>query len=123
MATCPLAKGPGFCHPLKTALAAAGGLDKATEPTLLPRPFRRVLFCLMAVAPGALAVLQLGRLHPDEVYQYLEPAYFRVHGYGVAAWEWNVGLRNWAYPLLLAALLRLCTWLGIDHPLAYRAVL
>ncbi|HZH04229.1 MAG TPA: mannosyltransferase, partial [Myxococcaceae bacterium] len=52
-----------------------------------------------------------------------EPAYRWVHGYGVQAWEWKVGLRNWAVPGVLGLLLRLCVALGIDHPRAYRAVL
>jgi 4-amino-4-deoxy-L-arabinose transferase-like glycosyltransferase len=68
-------------------------------------------------------VVQLGRVHPDEVYQSLEPAWHRVHGYGVLAWEWREGLRNWAMPLLLAGLMRLCQALGVEHPVAVRAVL
>ncbi|MET0401796.1 MAG: mannosyltransferase, partial [Cystobacter sp.] len=78
---------------------------------------------LLALLPAVLAVAQLGRLHPDEVYQALEPAWFRAHGYGVLAWEWRVGLRNWALPLVLSGLLRLCSALGLTHPVAYRAVL
>jgi len=78
-----------------------------------------VLGCL----PAALAVLRLGRLHPDEVYQALEPAFFRVHGYGVLAWEWKAGLRNWALPLSLAALLRAAGFLGIRDPWAVRALI
>jgi GPI mannosyltransferase 3 len=72
--------------------------------------------------PAALAVAQLGRLHPDEVYQSLEPAFWRVHGYGVLAWEWRAGLRNWAVPLTLAGLLRAAGWLGVVHPWALRAL-
>ncbi|HEX8537633.1 MAG TPA: mannosyltransferase, partial [Cystobacter sp.] len=43
----------------------------------------------VALLPALLAVAQLGRIHPDEVYQLLEPAWFRAHGYGVLAWEWR----------------------------------
>jgi hypothetical protein len=77
----------------------------------------------VALVPSVLALWQLGRIHPDEVYQALEPAYFRAHGYGVLAWEWQVGLRNWAVPLCFSWLLRLSDALGIHHPLGYRAVL
>jgi len=85
----------------------------------LPRAW---LLCV-ALVPSVLAVAQLGRLHPDEVYQSLEPAWWRAHGYGVLAWEWQVGLRNWSLPLFLSLLLRACEALGISHPVAYRAVL
>jgi len=78
---------------------------------------------LLAAPASLVAVLQLGRLHPDEVYQALEPAYFRVHGYGILACEWREGIRNWAVPLALAALLKLCDVLHVSNPRAYRAVL
>jgi GPI mannosyltransferase 3 len=80
---------------------------------------------LLAAPASLVAVLQLGRLHPDEVYQSLEPAFTRVHGYGIVAWEWRPenAIRNWAVPLALAALLKLSDLLGIRDPQAYRAVL
>ncbi|MBL8950223.1 MAG: glycosyltransferase family 39 protein [Myxococcaceae bacterium] len=79
----------------------------------------------MGVVPGVLTLMQLGRLHPDEVYQYLEPANWRAFGYGILAWEWQPqgGLRNWAIPGLFAWLLKLCAALGIDDPWKRRAVL
>ncbi|MBF5042856.1 mannosyltransferase [Aggregicoccus sp. 17bor-14] len=88
-----------------------------------PARARLLLLCAGALLPAALAVAQLGRVHPDEVYQFLEPAWHRAHGYGVLAWEWREGLRNWALPLLASWLLRLAALLGLDHPLAYRALL
>jgi hypothetical protein len=78
---------------------------------------------LMAAVPAAVAVLQLGRIHPDEVYQTLEPAYFRAFGYGVLSWEWSAGIRNWAIPLALSTLLKLSAAIGISNPRLYRAVL
>lgn len=76
-----------------------------------------------AAAPAVIAVAQLGRIHPDEVYQTLEPAYFRAFGYGILAWEWQQGLRNWAIPIFFSWLLQGSAALGLTHPLAYRAVL
>ncbi|WP_257459602.1 glycosyltransferase family protein [Archangium lipolyticum] len=81
------------------------------------------MLCTLAAIPSILAVAQLGRIHPDEVYQVLEPAWYRAHGYGVMSWEWKEGIRNWAIPGLFSWLLRLCRVLGIEHPLGYRAVL
>jgi GPI mannosyltransferase 3 len=77
---------------------------------------------LLGALPAVLAVAELGRLHPDEVYQSLEPAFFRVHGYGVMAWEWRQGLRNWAVPLLLAGLFRLAGVFGVVDPWTLRGL-
>ena len=78
---------------------------------------------LLALVPAVTAVAVLGRLHPDEVYQFLEPAYARVHGYGVLAWEWKMGLRNWAAPLVLAAVLQMGSWLRLTDPWVARGLL
>ncbi|HUM10673.1 MAG TPA: mannosyltransferase [Myxococcaceae bacterium] len=78
---------------------------------------------VLALVPAVSAVAVLGRLHPDEVYQFLEPAFARVHGYGVLAWEWKQGLRNWAVPLVLAAVLRVGAWLGLTDPWVARGLL
>jgi GPI mannosyltransferase 3 len=94
----------------------------APQPHLRPG-LQRLALAAAALLPALVAVGQLGRLHPDEVYQFLEPAWFRAHGYGVLAWEWKEGLRNWALPLLASWLLRLAALLGLDHPVAYRALL
>ncbi|HEX8433910.1 MAG TPA: mannosyltransferase, partial [Archangium sp.] len=96
------------------------------EPRLVVAPRRWPLVLLLGgvgLLPAIIAVAQLGRIHPDEVYQLLEPAWFRAHGYGVLAWEWRVGLRNWAAPGVAAGLLRLADLLGLSHPVAYRALL
>jgi phosphatidylinositol glycan class B len=81
-----------------------------------------VILCL-ATLPCVLAVVQLGRVQSDEIFQYLEPAFWRVHGYGMLAWEWHDGLRNWAAPIMLSWMLRLCDLVGITNPYAYRAVM
>ncbi len=82
-----------------------------------------LLLSVLGVLPALIAVVQLGRIHPDEVYQVLEPAWFRAHGYGVVAWEWKVGLRNWAVPFVAMGMLNLADVLGLTHPVAYRALI
>ncbi|HZI15988.1 MAG TPA: glycosyltransferase family 39 protein, partial [Myxococcus sp.] len=104
--------------------------ESTPEPVVeLPGPVPRnglrwpaILLAAVGLLPAVIAVLQLGRIHPDEVYQALEPAYWRVHGYGVLAWEWKDGIRNWAVPGVLAGFLKLADGLGITHPRGYRAV-
>lgn len=40
--------------------------------------------------------------HPDEVLQYIEPAYRLLWGEGIVTWEYRYGVRGWLLPWLLA---------------------
>ena len=40
--------------------------------------------------------------HPDEVLQYLEPAYRLLTGDGIVTWEYRYGMRGWLLPWLIA---------------------
>ena len=40
--------------------------------------------------------------HPDEVLQYIEPAYRLLTGDGIVTWEYRYGMRGWLLPWLLA---------------------
>ncbi|WP_404711231.1 hypothetical protein [Sphingomonas sp. MMS24-J13] len=46
--------------------------------------------------------------YPDEVWQYLEPAYGMVTGQRVVTWEYRTGMRSWLIPTILAAPM----WIG-----------
>jgi phosphatidylinositol glycan class B len=100
--------------------------DRAQD---VKRPGREIpavvilVILVLAAIPMALAGASLGILHPDEVFQVLEPAYRLVHGYGTVTWEWNVGLRNWATPFVFSCLLAGSEKMGLTDPFAYRAVL
>jgi len=89
---------------------------------ITPRIPWKLILSIGAI-PAIVAVLQLGRIHPDEVYQWLEPSFYRAHAYGVLSWEWSQGIRNWAVPIFFGWLLKLCAALGISNPRIYRAVL
>lgn len=56
---------------------------------------------------------------PDEIYQSLEPAHRLVFGYGLVPWEFIEGARNWAFPGLLAAVLKAITLVLGDSPRRY----
>ncbi|WP_257448509.1 glycosyltransferase family 39 protein [Archangium lipolyticum] len=87
---------------------------------LLARPsWLAAVGALLAVGVAALA---RGRVHPDEVFQFLEPAHGLAFGYRVVAWEWVDGLRNQAVPGVLGGLLALCGAVGLEHPWALAAV-
>jgi len=62
------------------------------------------------------AALARGRVHQDEVFQFLEPAHYLALGDWMPAWEWSQGLRNWAVPGLLGGLFKLLALLGARHP-------
>jgi hypothetical protein len=55
---------------------------------------------------------------PDEIFQSLEPAHRLVFGYGIVAWEFSDGARNWAFPGFVAALFQVGRLIG-DDPRAY----
>ncbi len=79
---------------------------------------------LLALALGAalrvrLALTDDGLYWPDEIYQSLEPAHRLVFGYGLIAWEFIDGARNWALPGLVAGLMGLARGLGLDSPSGY----
>jgi hypothetical protein len=70
---------------------------------------------LLAIALGVrvgLAIHFPSMLHPDEVFQTLEPAHRLAYGYGVVSWEWREGVRSWVLPTFLAGLMRATGWMG-----------
>ncbi len=69
------------------------------------------------------AVIARGRVHSDEVFQFLEPAYRVAFGTWLPAWEWQQGLRNWAVPGLLGGLLKLVAAAGVRDPFARAAAI
>ncbi|MBL8910226.1 MAG: mannosyltransferase [Archangium sp.] len=89
---------------------------------------------MLAALPAALhAVILLGRLHPDEVFQSLEIALNRTYGFGVVPWEWQRppavdpnapwGIRNWAVPILFSTLLKFGDAVGITTVMGRRILI
>jgi hypothetical protein len=48
--------------------------------------------------------------HPDEIWQYLEPAYHLTKGPWVQTWEYREGLRSWLPPVLVAGPMWIGQW-------------
>lgn len=87
---------------------------------------RRFALGLLAAVLGVGALLRVhlaltddGLYWPDEVFQSLEPAHRLVFGYGLQAWEFIQGARNWALPGLVAGLFEVARLLGLDTPAGY----
>jgi hypothetical protein len=95
-------------------------------PTSSPPAERLLARAVLVLVLGVGAALRVwtaltddGIYWPDEVFQSLEPAHRLVFGYGLRAWEFIEGARNWALPALVAALLKLSTWVGLEGPRGY----
>ena len=69
-----------------------------------------------------LALTDDGIYWPDEIYQSLEPADWLVFGYGLLPWEFIEGARNWTFPALIAAVLKLCALVGLSSPREYLTI-
>jgi hypothetical protein len=68
------------------------------------------LLALLLRVGAAMRVPSLA--HPDEVFQTQEPAHRLAYGYGIITWEWRDGIRSWAFPAFLAAVMRATDWMG-----------
>ncbi len=93
-------------------------------------PERRVVlgilgFCALAggLLRAYLAIADDGLYWPDEIYQSLEPAHRWVFGYGMVAWEFVDGARNWTFPGLVGIALRTVASFGATSPQAYLTAL
>ncbi|MCP3139335.1 glycosyltransferase family protein [Pyxidicoccus xibeiensis] len=104
--------------PTPAPTAGAPLLAASTEPRLA-----RALLGAVLVAGAAFrihwALNDEGMYWPDEVYQSLEPAHRLVYGYGLVAWEFIEGARNWVLPGLVAGVLGLARLFGGTEPGVY----
>jgi hypothetical protein len=83
--------------------------------TQAPRALHRVLWALAALGLGARIVAWWLRpeLHPDELFQYVDPAVHRLRGVGWQTWEWHDGVRSWVLTGYHGAWMVVAGWLGI----------
>jgi hypothetical protein len=61
--------------------------------------------------------------HPDEFFQYLEPAWRRLTGAGVQTWEWRAGVRSWVMPGYHGAWMALLMRLGVHDGVKLATIL
>lgn len=104
--------------------AVAGVADEASTRSRLSSKRLLVaggLACLIAVAVWLrlVPVLVVPSMNwGDEVFQTLEPAHRLVFGYGLVAWEFQLGMRSWLLPGFLAGLMEATRPFG-DAPQDY----
>jgi GPI mannosyltransferase 3 len=82
---------------------------------------RRLLLVTLGLGAGfrLWAATDHGIYWPDEIYQSFEPAHRLVFGYGMRAWEFIEGARNWSLAFLVAVLLKLSWVFGLGAPTQY----
>lgn len=68
------------------------------------RQLAAILVLAFALRTG-LAVFYPGIAHPDEIFQYQEPAHRLLTGMGIVSWEWTRHIRSWLAPGLLLPLM------------------
>lgn len=102
---------------------ALEGRPAPIEPVAPPLPHasapsRTLVLALSALALTAAALrvlccLQYSFVHADEYHQYLNPAWWRLTGGGMEAWEWREGARSWVLPFYHGAFMHLLMTLGV----------
>jgi len=68
---------------------------------------------LVGLVLRALAVRYEPAHHPDEFFQYLEPAWGRLTGAWIETWEWRSGVRSWVLPGYHGAWMAVLMRLGV----------
>jgi phosphatidylinositol glycan class B len=70
---------------------------------------------LLGLVLRALALRYEPAHHPDEFFQYLEPAWGRLTGVGIETWEWRSGVRSWVLPGYHGAWMAILMKLGVHE--------
>ncbi len=63
-----------------------------------------------------------GLYHPDELFQYVEPAFWKSSGHGHLAWEFRHGARNYTLSGFYFVWIQLGSWLGLGSYQLLRAI-
>jgi len=88
----------------KRAVTAVSASERKTESWLEIAAVLAFAFLLFLTVRQATRYIAF----PDENFDYMEQAYRLVHGYGTPAWTFELGMRSWIFPGLLAGAM----WLG-----------
>jgi hypothetical protein len=67
---------------------------------------------LLAAAIRLLLVFWPNVLHPDEIFQILEPAWRMLGHASTVTWEWRYGIRGWLLPTLMTGPVALGEWIA-----------
>jgi GPI mannosyltransferase 3 len=91
--------------------AAAGRRGTSDLMLAAVRTHPLAAIVLLAVAIRLPLALWPNFHHPDEIFQYLEPAWRLLGHDGIVSWEWREGMRSWLLPGMMAGPVGLGDWL------------
>ncbi|WP_338830427.1 4-amino-4-deoxy-L-arabinose transferase [Bradyrhizobium sp. 27S5] len=98
----------------ETAPGSKGVVGRATG-----RFHPLVALLLLALVVRLAAAVWPNVMYPDEIFQYLEPAWRMLGHDGILTWEWREGIRGWLLPTLLAGPVALGDAIAPDGPGAF----
>src|SRR5215831_5868028 len=85
------------------------------QPAAVTRDRLAVLVALAILLRLQPLLVEPSAVWPDEIFQTAEPAHLLVFGSGLVAWEFQLGVRSWILPGIIAGLMELSRALG-DGP-------
>lgn len=97
----------------------------APPPTLAGRPTWVWLAVALLLGLGVRLyyyAIKGGMHYPDEIFQYLEPAYEHIHGFAWLPWEYDRGVRNWVLPAYYGGLIEIGETFGLRGWALHRAL-
>ncbi len=84
----------------------------------MTKRYQIVLFWAIVAAGLVLHILfwmhKKGMHYPDEIFQYIEPAFVRLKGFGWLPWEFNRGVRNWTLIAFYGGWMKVFMTFGIE---------
>ncbi|WP_249158871.1 4-amino-4-deoxy-L-arabinose transferase [Bradyrhizobium tropiciagri] len=96
-----------------TRTSADPSSGRAGEKSLVTaRIHPLALLLLLALAVRLPLAFWPNTIHPDEIFQYLEPAWRMLGHDGIVTWEWRYGIRGWFLPTLMAGPVALGDWVA-----------
>lgn len=75
------------------------------------------LWCKLFLFRLLVALCTFSASHPDELWQFHEPAHFVVFGRGHLSWDWRAGIRSFIFPLPLIVIFWFAKLFGDENNL------
>lgn len=85
-----------------------------SRPRVLTNPRLYPLFAILLLAAALRLPLAFwpNFHHPDEIFQYLEPAWRMLGHESIITWEWRYGMRSWLLPTIMVGPVAIGDWIA-----------